>query len=93
MQDKTWIQFNYVKNARITVFIGTNDFSFDDGDTFYDPSEGMGLYATASQAVVVYIQRLEDAADGEAGVVQFETFVQNGELDTKAQDYAGIYLK
>lgn len=55
MQDKTWIQFNYVKNARITVFIGTNDFSFDDGDTFYDPSEGMGLYATASQAVVVYI--------------------------------------
>lgn len=52
----------------------------------------MGLYATAKEAVVVFIQRLEDGPEDENGVVQFETFVQSGELDTKALDYAGIYL-
>ena len=83
-EDKTWIQFNYVKNAKITVYIGTYDFSFDDGDTYFDPSEGMGLYATATEAVVIYIERLEDGPEDENGVVKFETFVQGGELDTKA---------
>lgn len=52
----------------------------------------MGLYAGIDQSVVIYIERNEDAPDDENGEVQFDSFVQIGDLDTKAQDYEGIYL-
>jgi len=45
--DQTWIQFNSVKNAKIIVYLGTNEFEFGDGDITFEPVEGMGLYASA----------------------------------------------